>query len=203
MDNIVLASASPRRIEMFKERGLNPRICPSNTEETIPFEMSPGELTMYLSLKKALAVAGKNENTIVVGADTVVYKEGYYYPGSNSLPGFLEKPGSRDEAYSMLLFLRDTSHQVITGVSVVDMKSDIKLCFYDVSKVTFNDFPLSDLSSYVETDEPYDKAAGYAIQGHCGSYIASVEGDRDNVIGFPMSTFLEKLKLVHDHRKRR
>lgn len=175
--DIVLASASPRRIHMLREKGFEARVCPADINETLPFGMSPETAVMYLALAKAEDTAGR-ERGLIIAADTVVVFCGE----------IIGKPASEEEAFRILSALRGRTHQVITGVCLIDNTGEPvrKKCLYDVSGVHFTDYSDEELLAYVRTDEPYDKAGGYAIQETFGRYIDRVEGDRDNVIGFPM-----------------
>ena len=83
---------------------------------------------------------------------------------------------------------------MITGVCIIDTGKNTKECFYSDTKVFFGDFSDEDLFRYVETDEPYDKAGGYAIQGTFGKYVDHIEGDYDNVVGFPWMRIKEYLR---------
>ena len=108
-EDIILASASPRRKEMFRERGIPVEICPSNTEESIPIPMDPETATMYLALSKAMDVASKRQG-LIIAADTVVVFGGE----------IIGKPKDREEAFNVLSSLRGNSHTVVTGVCVID-----------------------------------------------------------------------------------
>lgn len=180
---IILASGSPRRIEMFQTCGFTTRVCPSNVEETIPLPLSHGETVMYLALKKALSVKETlSSRQIIVGADTVVIsKEGK----------LLGKPENEEEAWNSLQSMRNTYHYVMTGVSIVTEKAS--LCFYETTRVFFSHYTDEELFAYVQTKEPYDKAGGYAIQETFGKYVSHIEGDKNNVIGFPMTRFQQEL----------
>lgn len=179
MKTIILASSSPRRISMMKEHGYDPLIIPSGADETLPFDMSPEASVMYTALKKAFDVCGKPEinrcdDPVIIAADTVVY-----------LDHIIGKPESRDEAFRTLSAMRGREHHVMTGVCVIRPLTLLKTCFYCVSSVYFGDYSDEELRRYVDTDEPYDKAGGYAIQGTFGKYVVRVDGDVNNVIGFP------------------
>ena len=176
-NDIVLASASPRRIEMFHDRGYEPRVVPAGIDENLPFAMPAETAVMYLSLAKALDVAQREEG-LIIAADTVVVCDGE----------IIGKPADEEEAFAILSRLRDRTHQVITGVCLIETagRQLIKRCLYDVTDVTFGTYSDEELRAYVQTPEPYDKAGGYAIQKTFGKYIDHIEGDLDNVIGFPM-----------------
>lgn len=194
MKKIILASASPRRIEMMKEHGFNPHVIPAGIDEALPFSMTPEAAVMYLAFKKSLHVASllsndsklqaTAEDSIIIAADTAVVYNGR----------FIGKPRNPDEAFEFLSSMRGDSHHVITGVSLIEYTlTDIrKSCFYDKTTVYFKNYSDSELDAYVHIDEPYDKAGGYAIQGTFKKYVDHIDGNMDNVIGFPW-TLIEPL----------
>ena len=176
MKKIILASSSPRRIEMMKKNGYNPLIMPAYVDEHLPFNMSPEPAVMYLALKKAAHIdAAVNDKHIIIAADTVVVHD----------RRILGKPADKNEAFDMLYRMRNDHHDVLTGVCIIDTYTPRKICFYDRTSVFFNDYSHAELTAYVNTDEPYDKAGGYAIQGTFGKYIDHIDGDYNTVVGFP------------------
>mgnify|MGYP004465137241 FL=1 len=193
MRTILLASSSPRRIEMMKQHELDPIIQPSDVSENLPIDLEPQIAVMYLALKKALHAQNqrkvitqvnpehpllcreKGEPTHILAADTIVVFDGK----------IIGKPKSKEEAFLTLSMLRGNPHHVITGVCVIDLESGKKTCFYDTSTVYFTDYSDEELQAYVNTREPYDKAGGYAIQGTFEKYVDHIEGDRDNIVGLP------------------
>lgn len=176
-EKIILASSSPRRIEMMKKHGFDPLIFPADIEETLPPGIGMRDAVMFLALKKCLAVEAQVSFTfkgLIIAADTLVYKD-----------GIIGKPRDRSDALSMLQKIRNTDHFVATGVAISAVGRDYKKVFCDVTKVFCKDYSEVDLNSYLDTDEPYDKAGGYAIQGSFAKYIKGIEGDFNNVVGFP------------------
>lgn len=194
---IILASASPRRIEMLKNAGYDPVVKPASIIESLPFEMAPETATMYLALSKAFAVAEeigagtadcthpsprvsdwppRNEDITIIAADTVVVHDGE----------IIGKPADEDEAFRILSRLKATSHHVITGCCVCRLSDHTAHCFYEDTEVFFRNYTDKELRAYVQTDEPYDKAGGYAIQGTFEKYIDHIDGDYDNVVGLPL-----------------
>lgn len=184
----ILASSSPRRIQMMKQNGFSPEIFPAHIDETLPFPMDMETAVMYLACKKALWVEKrldppkKQDSPIILAADTVVYK--------NRIIG---KPADPEEAADTLRFLKNSWHYVATGVCLLTAGQPSRKLFCDVTKVFFKDFSDEELTAYVNTDEPYDKAGGYAIQGTFSQYIDHIEGDYDNVVGFPWSRIQKEL----------
>ena len=183
MMNIVLASGSPRRIEIMRAHGIEPLVMPADIEENIPKVHGMCETVMFLALKKAQDVAGRlssladctEEGSIIVAADTIVYKDGE----------IMGKPADRADAFRMLDKLRNDFHYVVTGVALLSYGRQLTRVFAEVTKVYFEDCQDSELEAYLDTDEAYDKAGAYAIQGYFAKHIDHIEGSYDNVIGFP------------------
>lgn len=202
MKKIVLASSSPRRIEMMRNNGYDPVIIPADVDEKLPFGMTPESSAMYLALKKAQYVADslKSEcaanaadhddtDALIIAADTIVV----YH---NKIIG---KPKNEVDAYLTLHRMKNDCHHVITGVCLIDTAKTNKICLYEDTSVFFTDYSAEELDAYVKTAEPYDKAGGYAIQGTFKKYIDHIEGDFDNVVGFPWSRiepYLDELKYT-------
>lgn len=184
---LILASGSPRRIEILHLAGLDPVVHPSSYEETVPFPMAPADRAMLFAMGKALDIrtASMDEDAIVVGADTiVVYRN-----------RIMEKPRDKADGMQMLMELSGQTHQVITGVCMADKSGRLTRCFYETSDVTFCHYTLEEMDAYLDTDEAYDKAGGYGIQGTFQRYVTDVRGDIDNVIGFPLARFLEESQI--------
>ena len=187
--NFVLASASPRRIEMMRSHGLEPIVCPADIEENLPLVDGMKETVMFLALKKAKAVESSNANipkgSIIIAADTVVYKD-----------EIMGKPIDFEDGFNMLSKLRNTYHYVTTGVALVEDGCENARVFAEVTKVYFKDYSDEELRAYLETDEAYDKAGAYAIQGYFAKHIEKFEGDYDNVVGFPWTRIEEEVKKL-------
>ncbi len=189
---IILASSSPRRIEMMKANNIEPFVIPSSVDETLSREMSMKQAVMFLALKKALNVeklwlkdhSAEDISAVIIAADTVVYKD-----------GIIGKPADRNDAVNTLKLLRKTNHHVATGVSLVSPGTTKRSVFCDVTEVFFQDYSDTDILQYVNTDEPWDKAGSYAIQGTWGKYISHITGNYDNVIGFPWGLIFSELKI--------
>lgn len=184
---IILASQSPRRIEMMNRHGFQPEICPADIDETLPENISMMDAVMFLALKKALHVErlGQPKGSIIIAADTVVFKD-----------GILGKPANRQDADMMLRKIRNTSHFVATGVAILVAGEPSREVFCDVTEVFVKDFSDTQLNAYLDTDEPYDKAGAYAIQGIFNQYIQRYDGSFDTVVGFPWDLISAKLVLL-------
>ena len=192
-EQIILASKSPRRIELMRQHGFNPVVSPSQADENLPDFITPQAAVMYLAFLKAWDVAKNyidadtepSNSYTVIGSDTVVVYD-------NKIIG---KPIDKQDAYNTLCALRNNAHQVITGVCIIKIDGEdiTKECFYETTDVYFTDYSDEELNAYLETDEPYDKAGGYAIQGTFGNYISHFDGDYENVVGFPITKVIEHL----------
>ena len=186
----VLASASPRRRQLLGSLGINFEIIPATDDEHITSDV-PSEVVTSLSQQKAKEIFHKlltdNKDTLVViGSDTVVsYKE-----------KILGKPKDKDDARKMIEAISDETHEVYTGVSVIYGNSveEKEFTFYECTKV--NVYPLTDseIESYLNTDEPYDKAGAYGIQGLFGKFVRGIEGDYNCVVGLPVARLYRELK---------
>ena len=171
----ILASASPRRRELFGLISDDFRIVPSNAEETAPDGIAAENLPERLARLKAGDIAAKYPFDTVIGADTVVILDGRV----------LGKPENSDDAVRMLTALSGKKHKVITGCAVC--KNGACRSFSSVTEVEF--YPLDDreISDYVATGEPLDKAGAYGIQGRGALFVKSINGDYFNVVGLPVA----------------
>lgn len=181
---IVLASKSPRRIELFEKYRIDAEIRPASADETVPEDVTePSEIVKLLAERKAKAVAAKcGEDTVVVGADTLVFCDGK----------ILGKPHSTEEARDMMRLLSGRSHSVISGLCVCDGKTTVTESVE--TAVTFRDLSEEEIEAYISTSDPYDKAGGYGIQSMAGAFVSGINGDYYNVVGLPVERLLYILK---------
>ena len=179
---VILASGSPRRLDIMRAHGIEPTVIPADVDETVPEHTLPGDIPVYLAELKAKTVYEECGLTdgLIIGADTIVYLGSL--DGNGRIMG---KPRDPEEGFEMLSALRNRSHYVITGVCLIDISDGRILSFSEITRVTFSDISDEELRDYLATDEAYDKAGGYAIQGTFGKYVSSYEGSYENVIGFP------------------
>ena len=196
MKRIILASASPRRRELLERAGVNFEVIPASGEEN-RISDDPKEAVQQLARDKAVSVMHTIEDsadgTLVIGSDTVVVFENM----------ILGKPHDIEDAVNTLKKLQGNTHQVYTGVSVLEKKNGVwtEHTFYESTDVTF--YPVSDeeIRAYVATGEPMDKAGSYGIQGIFGIYVRGICGDYNNVVGLPVARlFYEMKKLEIDLR---
>lgn len=185
MKELILASSSPRRCELLKQLGLNFRTLVCQVDETSPSGVSPFELVELLAVRKAMAVARMLDEGIVIGADTVVVWRGQV----------LGKPSGQEDAVEMLRRLQGTTHEVYTGVALVDANSRKVLIEHEKTRVFFRSIDEEEIRRYVATGEPMDKAGAYAVQGLAAIFMRSLEGCYTNVVGLPLARLAEMLKL--------
>lgn len=180
---IVLASASPRRLELLSAVADDITVEPSDVDESAVRARSPRALVRELSRLKALSVAARAENRgkVVIGADTVVYLDKLY-----------GKPRDRADAIRMLTELNGREHSVFTGVTVV--RDGWTRTFSVRSAVKFRNMTAHEIEEYVDGYRPYDKAGAYAVQE--GVVVGSYRGSLTNIIGLPMEKLVKVLKEV-------
>ena len=189
MKKIILGSASPRRKEAFIHRsGFRFEVRVSNKEEVYTNTV-PKEIVKELALMKAENVASEIQarNVIVIGADTIVVHE----------EQILGKPKDEQEAFEMIRSLQGDTHQVYTGVAVLDFdKNGEKTVISHAveTKVSVNPMSTEEIQKYIESKEPMDKAGAYGIQGRFSAFIEKIEGDYFNVVGLPVSYVYQVLK---------
>ncbi len=181
MKKIVLASASPRRRELLTTAGIEFEVLVSDADETIPEGTLPVDAAMLTAEKKALAVAEKCSDAVVIGADTIVVLDGK----------ILGKPTDEEDARAMLRFLSGREHEVVTGVCLTD--GEIIKKFAQVSKVRFYELTDEEITAYVATKEPMDKAGAYGIQGKGCVLVEGIEGDYFNIVGLPVAATVRAL----------
>ena len=187
MTQLILASQSPRRREILENLGLSFRIVTADVDETCS-ETDPRRYVEELALRKGravldrLAAEGKvDSNTIIIAADTVVAAEGK----------ILGKPRDREDALHMLELLSGKTHQVISGIAILSLSHTAAAS--EVTGVRFAPLSRDEMDFYVSSNEPYDKAGGYAVQGLASLFIDGLEGDYFNVVGLPVKRLRDLL----------
>ena len=170
---LVLASASPRRLQLLYQLGITPLVEAAGVDEAVHPGEDPFEYVERVARAKCAAVAEGVPNVPVVAADTTVTIGGR----------ILGKPKDDNEAVEMLVTLSGRTHDVLTAVAVgYGNKTESEI---ERTAVTFAELSVDDALWYVRTREPMDKAGSYAIQGAGGTFVRSIEGSVDNVIGLP------------------
>jgi septum formation protein len=180
---LILASASPRRKKLLKKLTKSFKVVPSRVNEAGIPARTPQAFAVKAAIAKAEDVALRAKNAIVLGADTVVVL------GKK----ILGKPKSKKAAIAMLKSLVGRTHQVITGVAVVNSETMKKVADYELTKVKMKKVPVKEILAYVETGRPMDKAGAYGIQEIEEIFIDKIEGDYNNVVGFPIRKVKELL----------
>jgi septum formation protein len=186
MQKIILASQSPRRKELLHLAEIDFDVIVANTDESYPEGLSFEETAIHIAVNKALAVAEKTDKTqTILAADTIVICN----------DKIIGKPEDREDAIAILMALAGNTHQVITGVCILN-EGEIN-SFADVTKVHFHNLSLVQIIYYVDKYKPYDKAGAYAIQEWIGAVgIKKIEGDFYNVMGLPISRVVDALKIA-------
>lgn len=184
MNSLILASSSPRRKELLENLQFPFEVSSSDVDESFDPVLTPGEIVMELSSRKAKAVSKEYPASFVIGADTIVVLEGHV----------LGKPKDRAEAISMLQKLSGKTHSVFTGVSIVAPEKE--KTFYVKTDVVFWELTDEEIHSYISTGEPFDKAGAYGIQGFGSALVKEIAGDYFAVVGLPVSRTVRELRNV-------
>ena len=181
---IILASASPRRMELMKDMQLEFTCIPSCIEEHLDSSLPVEQGIEQLAFQKAEDVFKKYPDAIVIGSDTMVVlaKER------------LGKPKDVQDAKAMLRRLSGQTHQVITGVAI--LYDDKQVLFHECSDVTFYDLDDEMIDWYIDTKEPFDKAGSYGIQGYGKLFVKEIKGDYFNIVGLPVAKLYRTLQTI-------
>ena len=181
---IILASGSPRRREILSKMGFEVEVVPSADERLPEKEMSPEDTVQFLAVEKGKEAKERYPDEIVVSADTVVVLDGE----------IMGKPRDREDGERMLTLLSGRVHKVLTAYAIFYKgKSLSKVVATDVEFYRLSD---SEISWYLDTGEPYDKAGAYGVQGLGAYMVKEIRGDYLNVVGFPLADFCHTLKMI-------
>ncbi len=183
---IILASSSPRRLNLLLEEGFQFEVIHPDVDEKRLENETPDDYVCRLAHTKAKSIA--RDDSLVIGADTVVIL------GEE----FLNKPSSKVEAQVILEKLSGNIHTVYTGVSLVCSKCGGEEVAYDKTNVHFNILTKPAISKYIDSGEPLDKAGAYGIQGIGSFLVKNIDGELDTVIGFPMKLFRKMIEVHRD-----
>ena len=186
MKEIILASGSPRRRELMELGGLTFRVVPAVGEEKTKAVL-PGDIVEHLARHKAEEVFSLYPDKLIIGADTIVWAGGRV----------LGKPSNKDEARNMISLLQGKTHEVYTGVALswTDEAGEHHCeTFHEKTEVICYPMTAAEEEAYINTDEPYDKAGGYAIQGGFARYVQAIRGDYYTVMGLPLARLYQELK---------
>jgi septum formation protein len=185
---LILASASPRRAEILRHAGFAFDVLPAHVDEArLPNERAEDYVRRVARMKSRLAADAARKETaqaVVIGADTVVVAEGQV----------LGKPGGIEDARRMLRMLSGKTHEVLTGLSIIQKADDAETSHLETTRVSFLALSEGDIADYLATGEPLDKAGAYGIQGVGGRFVWRIEGCYFNVMGLPVSRLWSLLR---------
>ena len=184
MRNIILASTSPRRKELVELLRLPFEAVASAYEEDMSLLLPPRELVQHLALGKAQAVAMTYPDALVIGGDTIVVLK----------DRVMGKPHTPEEAREMLQALRGTTHQVVTGLAVIDTATGETKTSATVTDLTFKAYSDEEIENYLKTGEPFDRAGAYAIQGYASLFVEKIDGDYQGALGLSVVELVKILK---------
>lgn len=182
--NIILASQSPRRLELLSGLNIPFKVQVIDIDESYPHDLVGVDIPMYLAEKKAnVYLETMDENTLLITADTIVWHEGQVF----------NKPTDKNDATAMLKSLSGKTHQVITGVCISTLRK--RKTFHVISEVRFATLSSKEIEYYLQNYEPYDKAGAYGVQewiGYIG--VEHIDGSYFNVMGLPIQRLYTELK---------
>ncbi len=180
---LILASASPRRRQLLQRLGVPFEIVPSDIPECQETGESAADFAMRVAREKAAEVARHHPDAIVLGADTIVVKDNIVFG----------KPLDRNDARRMLEALSNSTHEVLTAVALIVPGERIQQSL-TATRVCFRDLAAEEIETYLDSDEPYDKAGAYAIQGKAAKFVIAVDGSYSNVVGLPLAAIATLLR---------
>lgn len=185
---LILASASPRRAELLRQLKLDFEVVPSDAKEVFDEYLSPLELCQLNAHRKARTVAKKIPDALVLGADTLVFLDRKIFG----------KPSDKAQAREMLLQLQGRTHQVVTGVSLIHLRSYAEKIFAVSTDVLFRPLAPGQIDEYLSTINPLDKAGAYAIQENGELVVSEISGSFSNVVGLPIEKVESELAAWRD-----
>jgi len=185
MSKLILASASPRRLELLNSTNIFPDIIePSNINESIKKKEKPNLYLKRICFEKALSIQKKYKEDIILSADTVV----------TTNQKIFGKPSGKEDAIKTLKYLSGRNHNVSTGVCVL-YKNNKKIKIVD-TKIKFKKLHNDEIDQYIKTNEWIDKSGSYAIQGHAERFVIKINGSYSNVVGLPLYETVNLLRSI-------
>lgn len=188
--HLILASGSPRRRELLAKMGYDFEICVPDVDEHVSGHAR--DIVAILSQRKARAAAAHYTEGTVIASDTLVSYQG--------TP--LGKPENETDAARMLKMLSGNTHEVFTGVTLLDAASGRRMTRVVRTGVTFRSLSDAEIAAYIATGEPMDKAGAYGIQGGAGRFVVKLDGSFENVMGFPVDDIRDMLINFTDETQR-
>ncbi len=186
MSKLILASASPRRHELLSQLGLPFTVVPADIDERHHAGEMPYDYAARMSQTKAQQVAQQHPNAWVLGADTIVTID----------QRILGKPKDKADAEAMLSSLSGRVHIVLTSLALVQHRRGEMMAEVVSTRVHFLSLSAAEIAAYIATDEPFDKAGAYAIQGEAGAFVHTFEGCYTNVVGLPIQRTADMLEAA-------
>jgi septum formation protein len=183
---VVLGSASPRRAELLRAAGIEFDVMPADVDESVRAGEAPDLYVRRVAEEKALVVAARAPDRLVLAADTTVVIDDV----------MLGKPADDADAKRMLSLLSGRTHQVFTAVAVYRSGMSRPLTEVERTDVEFARLTEFEIDWYVASGEPHDKAGAYAIQGYASRFVARINGSYSNVVGLPVALVYDMLKGV-------
>ena len=180
---VILASQSPRRIAIIKQLGLDAIVRPSNFDEDLLPKSDPEQYALAAARGKAEDVARDVARGLIIGMDTIVRLD----------DSILGKPRDKRDARRMLELLSGRRHTVTSGIAILSKGRAGRWEGIENTDVEFRELAREEIDAYLRTPEALDKAGGYAIQGGAADFVAAIDGDYFNVVGFPVRAFLRGL----------
>jgi septum formation protein len=184
LPSLILASASPRRLELLRQLGVEFKVMPSDAAELHHDQLTGWEVSQINAYRKARAVAKRFPDTLVLGADTVVLLDSRLYG----------KPKSLVEAYEMLEKLQGRTHEVVTAICLLHLREHRQRTFAETTAVTFRPLDAVKIRRYLTRVNPLDKAGAYAIQEEGDLLVEQISGSYTNVVGLPVERLTEELR---------
>lgn len=188
MKKIILASTSPRRQKLLKEMGIEFEIIPPEYDEKITDTHFSDEIIKNIAVNKAKSVLSKvNEPSLIIGSDTVVIINGI----------ITGKPKDEQDAFDILKSLSGIKHFVVTSIALIDSETGKTICENTKSEIEFNPLSDEDIKNYIKNFKPFDKAGAYGIQELPENFVKEINGDFDNIVGFPIKTLNKMLEAFN------
>ncbi len=182
---LILASASPRRVELLRQLGVEFKVVPSETPEIHHEQLTAHEVSQINAYRKARVVAKRFPDALVLGADTLVYLEATLFG----------KPADLEEAYRMLEQLQGRTHQVVTAICLLHLREHRQRVFTESTAVTFHPLDAVKIQRYLTRVNPLDKAGAYAIQEEGDLIVEKITGSYTNVVGLPVERLRQELEV--------
>ncbi|MBL7479878.1 Maf family protein [Legionella bononiensis] len=187
---IILASASPRRLRILQEHGLNADAIPANIAETQQKGEDAKAYVTRLAKEKAQTILSQvavDGVDLILAADTTVALQDH----------ILEKPSDHKDAYRMLSMLSGKSHEVYTGYALIFLPEQRWQIDYVTTKITFHTLTEEQIQDYIDTGDPFDKAGAYGIQNVYDTFVKDIKGSYYNVMGLPIEEITRQISLEY------